>query len=197
MKARPVPSLLVNIVQTALQVCDGVRFYPVGTCSACGGALSKYDERRKRFALLIEDDMPRPVHVILQRSSCRSCGRISVPEDPFYPGTRIGSPVVDLCRSLSVYLPCTRVSSLIGRMGVRVDRWTVRNYAQLPLPDNPAVDLFGMKIPLSVITLSTLASSVDGPANPGMDEVLAACRYPSRPQGARTPPPGGDGAGGS
>jgi hypothetical protein len=196
-KARQVPPLLVNIVHTALLVCEGVRFHPGGTCGWCGGALSGYDERKKRFAILIEDDIPRPVHVILRRSCCRGCGRISVAEDPFYPGTRIGSPVVDLCRSLSVSLPCTRVSSILGRMGVRVDRWSVRNYARLPLPDNPAVDLFGLRIPVSVITLSTLAGSGKETENPGMDDVLVACRYPSRQRAGRTPPPGGNGAGGS
>jgi hypothetical protein len=187
-KARQIPPLLVNIVQSALQTCEGVRFHAGTTCGRCGGTLSGYDEREKRFAILIEDDVPHPVYVIIQRSYCRSCGRISVPQEPFYPGTRIGSPVVDLCRALSTTLPYSRVSSYLSRMGVQVDRWSVRSYARAPLPDIPAVDIFGMRIPVSIVTLSTLAGSGKETANPGMDDVLAACNYPSVARIAREPP---------
>jgi len=179
MRAPPIPPLLANIVQSALQSCEDVRFQAGGTCSVCGGTLSGYDERKKRFALLIEDGVPRPVHVVIRRSYCRGCGRIVLPQEPFYPGTRIGSPVVDLCRSLAAIMPSGRASSCLRLMGVEVDRWTVRSYAQAALPDIPAVDLFGMRIPVSVVTLSTLAGTGTGSGRPGMDDVLAACNYPS------------------
>jgi len=179
-RSRKFPPILINIIHTALHTCEGVRFYASDTCGICGGTLSGYDERKKRFALLIEDDKPCPVQVIIQRSACRSCGKIVVPEEPFYPGTRIGSPVVDLCRSLSLDMPCSRVSANLQRMGVLVDRWTVRHYTSMPLPVIPVMELFGMQIPLSIISLSTLDGTVRDLEYLDMEEVLTACNYPSK-----------------
>jgi hypothetical protein len=167
-----------GLIRTALHVCEGVRFHTSSTCRYCGGTLSGYDERRKKFAILLEDDKPNPVHVVIQRSYCRNCGNFSVPQGPFYPDTRIGSPVVDLCRSLSTEMSYSRASTYLGRMGVLVDRWSVRHYARTPLPEVPSVELFGMQIPVSIIALSTLAVSVPESGNPDMVDVLTACKYP-------------------
>ncbi len=196
-KARPVPPLLAHIVQTALQSCEGVRFHPGGRCSACGGTLSGYDERKKRFAVLIGDDMPHPVHVIIRRSYCRTCRRVSVPHGPFYPVPGSGP------RSSTSAGPCPYPFPPPGSRPPSPP-WASRSIAgahgitrSLPLPDCPAVDLFGMRIPVSIISLSTLTGSAHDPEHPGMEDVLAACRYPSRPRAARGPMPGGNGAGGS
>ena len=180
MRIRPFPPILINVIHTALRSCEGVRFFTGNTCDTCGGTLSGYDERKKRFALLVEEDKTCPVHVVIRRSACRSCGKIVVPEDPFYPNTRFGSPVVDLCRSLSLGMPCARVSTSLRNMGVLVDRWTVRQYARMPLPDIPMMELFGMQIPVSILSLSTLAGTLGDRAYPDMEEVLTACKYPSR-----------------
>lgn len=180
MRSRRVPPILINIIHTALQACEGVRFHPGSTCGACGGTLNGYDVRKKRFAVLLEDDQPKPVHVIIQRSYCRDCGRIVIPQEPYYPGTRIGSPVVDLCRSLSVVMPYSRISTSIGLMGVQVDRWSVRNYARMPLPGVPSLEAFGMQIPVSMISLSSLrAGSAPTSRTLDMEDVLMACNYPS------------------
>jgi hypothetical protein len=181
MRARKIHPILTGIIRTALRTCDGVRFHPGPVCGSCGCRLSGYDEREKRFAVLLEDDTPQPLHVIIQRSCCRSCGRIAVPLEPFYPGTRIGSPVVDLCRTLSVTMPYARVSTYLEMMGVLVNRWSARQYACMQLPEEPSMELFGMQIPRSVVTLATLSESRDEPGAPGMEEILAACNYPSQP----------------
>lgn len=181
MRIRKIHPILTDIIHTALRACEGARFHPGPLCSSCGNRMSGYDQRKKRFAILLEDDIPHPLHVIIQRSYCHHCGRIAVPEEPFYPGTRIGSPVVDLCRSLSETMPYSRVSKYLERMGVQVDRWSSRHYSCMPLPKMPAMEVFGMHIPISIITLSSLGATVPGPGAPDMEEILAACNYPSLP----------------
>lgn len=180
MRLRQVPPILVNIIHTALIACDGVRFQTGDTCPQCGAPLSKYDERKKRFAVLVEDEKEIVVHVVIIRSYCRACDRIIDPPGPFYPGTRVGAPVVDLCRSLSLVMPFTRTSSYLKQMGVVVDRWSVRHYAQSSLPQCPSMDLFGMKIPVSIISLSTLAGTLHDTDRPDMDTILVVCNYPGR-----------------
>jgi hypothetical protein len=65
-------------------------------------------------------------------------------------------------------------------MGVLVDRWTVRHYARMPLPDIPVMELFGMQIPHSILSLSTLDGTVRDLEYLDMEEVLMACNYPSK-----------------
>ena len=175
MRLHQVPPMLTNIIHTALVACEGVRFHAGPVCPICGGRLSGYDERKKRFAVLIDEDRNVVVQVFIRRSYCRACERIIDPPEPFYPGTRIGAPVVDLCRTLSSAMPFTRVSTYLERMGVVVDRWSVRHYAALPLPVIPSVDVFGMKIPVSIISLSTFAGTSEEPARLDRDEVLMGC----------------------
>ncbi|MDP3564762.1 MAG: hypothetical protein Q8R70_09765 [Methanoregula sp.] len=181
MRIRKIHPIINGIIHTALRTCEGVRFHPGPVCSSCGSHLSGYDERKKRFAILLEDEISRPLYVIIQRSYCHNCGLIAVPEEPFYPGTRIGSPVVDLCRSLSATMPYSRVSTYLERMGVLVNRWSARYYSCTPLPEVPAVEIFGMQLPCSIITLSMLDGTLEVPGDPGMEEILAACNYPSLP----------------
>jgi len=175
MRPRRFPPLLVNIIHTALVACDGIRFHAGNTCPRCGSRLSGYDKRGKRFALLVDDGEKTEVRIILRRSYCKNCDTIINPPEPFYPGTRIGAPVVDLCRMLSSEMPYSRVSTYLERMGVVVDRWSVRHYAGLALPVIPSVDVFGMKIPVSIISLSTFAATSAEPARLDMDEVLMIC----------------------
>jgi hypothetical protein len=177
-KIRKIPPLLTGFIHTALRVCDGVRFHNGSTCRFCGGSLSGYDERKKRFAILIEDNNPSPVQVIIKRSYCRKCGNTPTPVEPFYPGTRIGSPIVDLCRSLSEIMPHSRASRYMRKMGVSVDRWSVRNYALMPLPEVPSVEVCGMQIPVSIVALSSLAATPPLSGTYDMDDILLACKYP-------------------
>ena len=180
MRPRPIPPMLAEVIQAALHVCDGTEYFTGGVCHSCGGILSGYDTRTKRFALICDTGGDRPVEVILHRGYCRSCGHTVMPDEPFYPGTRVGAPVVDLCRSLSRQISSGKVASLLGRMGVKVDRWSVRAYCNLPLAPPPTVHAFGMDIPVSIITLSALAGEPDRKRAVSGDDVLFACNYPSR-----------------
>jgi hypothetical protein len=172
--------MLTQVVHSALESCEGAEFFVGGSCRSCGGTLSGYDTRTKRFALLEDETGEHPVEVLLYRAYCHSCGRVWMPEDPFYPGTRIGSPIVDLCRALSLTMSSGQVATRLLQMGVRVDRWSVRSYCTSPFKPPATIQAFGMNIPVSIIALSSLAGNQrdEGPM-PGED-VLAACNYPSR-----------------
>jgi len=172
--------MLTHVVHSAIQLCDGAEFVAGGACPSCGGVLSGYDTRKKRFALLLETDGEKRVEVLLHRAYCRTCGRILMPEDPFYPGTRVGSPVVDLCRALSLSMPSGQVATRLTQMGISVDRWSVRSYCHLPFPPPATIQAFGMNIPVSIISLSSLAGVTGEDGSARGDDVLAACRYPSR-----------------
>jgi hypothetical protein len=181
-RPRPVHPMLAGVVHTALQVCDGTEYFVEGACESCGGALSGYDTRTKRFAILCDDNGNHTIEVSLHRACCRSCGRIVVPDGPFYAGTRIGAPVADLCRALTMTMTCGRASARLGQMGVVVDRWSVRSYSMMPHTPTPTIAAFGVMVPVSVISLSALAGSLPEGGRAGGEDVLAACRYPSRPR---------------
>jgi hypothetical protein len=172
--------MLTQVVHAALQICEGTEYSMEGICGSCGGILSGYDTRTKRFAILYDNDDEHPVEVLLHRAYCRTCGRILMPEEPFYPGTRVGSPVVDLCRALSLTMPCGQVATRLGQMGIKVDRWSVRSYSQIPFFSPPIVPAFGMNLPISIVSLSALAGTHTGSGHISGEEVLAACNYPSR-----------------
>jgi len=172
--------MLIETVHTALRVCDRTEYMVQSPCRSCGGTMSGYDTRTKRFAILCDEEGEHPIEVILHRSYCRSCGRVVLPDEPFYPGTRMGSPVVDLCRALVTTNPCGRVATRLGQMGIKIDRWSVRSYCRAPFTRSPVVDAFGMMIPMSIISLSALAATVNDTGRASGEDVLAACFYPSR-----------------
>jgi len=64
-------------------------------------------------------------------------------------------------------------------MGVLVDRWSIRHYAMTPLPEVPSVEVFGMQIPVSIISISSLAGFARAPGSIDMEDILMACNYPS------------------
>jgi hypothetical protein len=176
----PLPPMLTGVVSTALMVCDKTEYSVQGPCESCGGNLSGYDSRKKRFAVLCEDGKETTIVVIIHRAYCRSCGKIAVPEEPFYHGTRFGSPVVDLCRTLAETIPYSRVATRLGQMGIIIDRGSVRSYCHAPFFPPPSIVVFGMKIPVSIISLSSLAGKLGDTDRISGDDILAACQYPSR-----------------
>ena len=171
--------MLADIVQAALASCDGVLFDSCVACPACGGELSRYDVKEKQFAILADAEQKNVIHVRVRRFRCRSCRQICLADQPFYPDTRIGSPVVDLCITLGETIHFPRVASCLADMGIMVDRWSVRNYVQKNTSMVPAVDMFGIRIPRSVVSLSSLAMGIREGSNIDTEEILAACGYPS------------------
>lgn len=179
MKPPRIPPLIIDIVQSGLLACEGMVFDCRDTCPACGGELSGYDTKKKQFAILKETDEQHPVHVFVKRFTCRECHAICFADEPFYPDTRIGSPLVDLCRTLGATMPFNRAAAHLLHLGIVIDRGTVRNYMNRSFPEIPTTDLYGIRLPPSIISLSELAArSGEGSRIPGT-EALAACGFPS------------------
>ncbi len=117
MKAPRIPPMLSTIVQTGIVAVDDVTFGELAACPFCGGPVSGYDTKKKVFAIIREGDEERTIRVSVKRFFCRACDRIINADEPFYPGTRIGSPVIDLCLSLATTMPVNRTAAWLDAMG--------------------------------------------------------------------------------
>ena len=137
MKAPRIPPMLATIVQAGLVAVDSVTFGERATCPFCGGPVSGYDTRRKVFAVIRENDRERTLRVTVKRFSCRACGRIVNADEPFYPGTRIGSPVIDLCLTLATMMPDNRTAAWLDAMDILVDRTSSPAVRAHACPANP------------------------------------------------------------
>ncbi|MFA4875826.1 MAG: hypothetical protein WC586_00305 [Methanoregula sp.] len=174
--------MISDLVQATLASCDGMMFDSCKVCPNCNGEVAGYDVKKKQFAIIMDRGQKKVIHVLVKRFHCRSCKEICLADQPFYPDTRIGSPVVDLSVTLGETMHFPRVSSCLADMGVVVDRWSVRNYVQKNTKTIPAVDMFGIRIPMSVVSLSSLSMKMNEIRGIDAQEVLAACGYPSRKQ---------------
>jgi hypothetical protein len=182
--------MLSTIVNVALSAVDGVVFTDHTVCPHCGGELAGYDLKKKQFAVMRDGDKTKKLHVYVKRFYCRDCHTLCYADEPFYPGTRIGSPVVDLGITLSADMPPNRIAVYFEAMGIVIDRTTCRIYAKREFPVVRTTNLFGIHIPVSVFTLSTLATQIgEGSSIPGA-EVLAACGFPSAYPAPLHRPPG-------
>jgi len=182
MKKTKIPPMLADLVLMTIVACDGILFEEVAACPSCGGELSGYDVKRKRFAVVMEQGKKRVISVRVRRLRCRDCRQITYAGQPFYPETRIGSPVIDLCRTLGETMPYGQVASFLAKTGVVVDRWSVRNYVRGNTFPVPAADMFGVRVPLSLVSLSTLAGTLPEGRRMDARAVLAACGHPSKMQ---------------
>ena len=173
------PPMVIDIIQTALLACDGIEFSDLAACPSCGGAVRGYDIRKKQFAAIIENDKKRIIYIRVKRFYCKSCNRHFDADEPFYPDTRIGSPVIDLCVTFAATIPFTRTATYLSLMGIIIDRGSVRNYANRDFGDIPTADMFGMRLPLSILSISSLAAIAGEGSGIIGAEVLAACGFPS------------------
>jgi hypothetical protein len=179
MKQLRIPPLLIDIVQSGLLACEGIVFDKRDACPACGGDLSGYDTKKKQFVVMHEGDNLHVVHVLVKRFSCRRCHAVCFADEPFYTDTRMGSPLVDLCITLAAGMSFYRATAFMAHMGIVIERGTVRNYVHRTFPEIPTTDLFGIRLPLSIFSLSELAARAgEGGRIPGT-EALAACGFPS------------------
>lgn len=149
-----VPNMLVDIIQSAICGFEGKKFENLAACPFCRGEVTGYDYKKRHFASIIGPVGTRTIEVYVKRFSCRQCGRISAAESPFYPDTRVGRPVVDLCITLSEKMPYHRTARVLEQMGLAIDRGSVRNYARRELGPIASTDIYGFRVPMSVITLS-------------------------------------------
>ena len=147
MKSIRVPPMLTTIVQAGLLVCDGVSFNDCSGCPECGGRVSGYDTKKRSFAVIRENGRERNLIVTVKRFSCQSCGHIVNADEPFYPMTRIGSTVIDLCLTLADTMPANRVAAWLDMMDIIVDRTTCRKYVKKMAWAVPSSPLFGESNP--------------------------------------------------
>jgi hypothetical protein len=179
--------ILADLIPAALSACDGILFDSRTRCPHCGGSLAGYDIRIKQFAVLINGGGTKTVSVRIKRFLCSGCRAVVYAHQPFYPNTRVGSPVVDLCVALTETMPYSRASTYIQQIGVIVDRWSVRNYARKGYPVPPTIDMSGIRIPLSFLSLSTLVTQVPEGGSLDSTDILEACRFPSAVMSAQSP----------
>ncbi|MGA2122070.1 MAG: hypothetical protein ABSG49_08505 [Methanoregula sp.] len=187
MKPPRIPPLLADIVQTGISAVDGVIFTEHSQCPTCGAPLSGYDTKRKQFAHLVTDKGPRTVYVDIKRFYCRNCHRFCLADNPFYPDTRIGSIIIDLCIALSMTMPVNRVPAYLAALGILVDRSSCRLYVQnnssYYVRNNVRYietnNIFGVHLPRSILTLSALAIDPIEGSHIEESDVLAACGFPS------------------
>ncbi len=157
---RPIPiaPMMADMVRNGIAAVDGRVYENLDRCPHCGGAVRPHDHRVKRFATITTDKAIRDVHVVVKRFRCTRCGRLCYADSPFYPGTRHGAPIVELAAVLAERMPPGRTAKTLARLGIVLDRATVRSYAGLPLPPITTTYLFGMPVPVSVLYLSSSAS---------------------------------------
>jgi len=168
-----------DLIPAALAACDGILFDSRTSCPYCGGSLARYDVKKKHFADVLEGSNTKTVTVRITRFRCSGCRAIVYAHQPFYQNTRVGSPVVDLCVTLSAKMPYARVSTYLKQIGVNVDRWSVRNYAMKNLMTVFTTEQYGIVLPVSIVSLAALASDTRNSSSIEASEVLSACGYPS------------------
>jgi hypothetical protein len=171
--------MVTDIVQTAICAFDGVEFTTLAACPSCGGPVSGYDTRMRTYAVVREGDHQRTITVRIRRFICRDCKKVSNADEPFYPGTRIGSLILDLFFTFASSMPESRAARLIDAMGIQVNRTTWRKYAGRRMAHIPATDVFSTRIPLSFLTLSGMAAQTSEGSRITGAEALAACNFPS------------------
>jgi hypothetical protein len=189
-KMLPIPPMLVDLVGNALASMDGVIFADLAACPSCRGQVIGHDMRAKRFAVILDQGKEHTIRVFVKRFYCQDCNALCYADAPFYPDTRLASPIVDLCILLSQQMPFNQVAQHLLAMGIVVDRGTIRNYASRDFGAIPATNLFGFLLPLPLLNLATFALSREGRPIVGA-EVLAACGFPpanrAPPHGRATP----------
>jgi hypothetical protein len=179
MRPPHIPPMVKDMVQTAICAFDGVEFTRLAACPICGGPVTGYDTRIRTYAVVRDGEGKRVIAVRIRRFICRDCKKVSNADEPFYPGTRIGSLIIDLFLTFATTMPESRAARHIDAMGILVNRTTWRTYSGRHTTDIPTTDVFGMRLPFSVLTLSGLAAqTVEGSLIPGA-EALAACGFPS------------------
>ncbi|MDD1730092.1 MAG: hypothetical protein LUQ50_13605 [Methanospirillum sp.] len=173
-----IPPIIADIVYLAVTGVAGVQFLEASFCPDCAGLLISHDLKQRRFSTVLTPTGPDQIYVQVKRFHCRECGRLCYADAPFYENSRFGSPVVDLCVALSKDFTYSQTATILKNIGIVIDRGTVRKTVLAHTHEIDLADLFGIRLPRSVLSLSTLMTDAD-PLRPisGRD-VLQACGFP-------------------
>lgn len=180
MKSIKIPSLISSVVLNALSGLEGMEFTLLDRCPFCGGTVRYHDNRKKRFATIINEGEKRIINVLVTRYYCKECGRLCYAMAPFYPNTKFGSPVIDLCMTLARVHPFNHSARILQEMGVVVDRGTIRNFFSRDIPEVSYAKIYGLPIPLSIFYLSDLSSKRKQSRLVTQEDVLKVCGFPSK-----------------
>ena len=146
--------MLPTVIQAGIANLEGQNFTSLDACPSCGGALAGYDTKQRFFITLAEPGGDRDIFVFVRRFRCRACNMVSPAVAPFYPDTRIGAPIADLCVTLSQEMNSSHAAKIINALGIVIDRGTVRNYASRAFATPQATEFFGFLLPVSIISLT-------------------------------------------
>jgi RNA polymerase subunit RPABC4/transcription elongation factor Spt4 len=196
MKPPRILPIIAHIVQSGISAVDGITFTQHSVCPVCGGPLAGYDTKQKQFAHLVINDEKKTIYVSVKRFYCTNCHKICNADEPFYPNTRIGSVIIDLCTALSMTMPVNRVPSYLAAMGILVDRSSSRLYTRHISSTHVRINCryldidsrFGIHLPLSIFSLSSLAVVLNEGGHCAEADVLAACGFPSASRRGRNFP---------
>jgi len=181
-----IPPMLVATISMSISSLDGILFKEREKCPICGGKPLPYDTKEKHYATLKTPQGEKEIKVKVRRYTCEKCGKLLYADEPFYPGTRVGSSIIDLALSLCRVNSYSHTKIIMEEMGILENRGSIRNYALSSLPMTKYNILYGMPIPNSFISLMGRGLSPSG-INPS--EILITTGYPSR----YTEPANGDG----
>jgi len=187
LKPVPLPPLFPDLLREGLRGFHGIHYSRRESCPSCGGQVRPHDIRMKRFAILRGETGEETIHVMVHRFRCRRCGVLSYADEPFYPDTRFGTPIVDLCVVLSQTYPFHRTEGILRQMGIAVDRGTIRQYAGRDFGPIPATGVLGIVLPVSALRLSGLGRQ-GGPV-PRAEALLSFGLPPARRTPSPPPPP--------
>lgn len=162
----------------ALAGIDDMEFTLLYECPYCGGSVKYHDIRKKRFATVIDRGEKRIISVRVHRYYCRNCGKLCYAYAPFYPDTKFGSPVIDLCMTLARTHPFNHSARILEEMGVVVDRGTIRNFFERDIPEVSYARIYGLPIPLTIFYLSDIFSRVKRQHPVSQEEILEVCGFP-------------------
>lgn len=172
-----IPPLLLTTIPISISSINGMEFTTRGPCPHCGGRPIGYDTKKKIFAEMLTHRGKKVIHVYVKRFKCRECGRLLYADEPFYPGTRTASVVIDLALSLSQQYSYSHTAKIMHALGFSIDRGSVRSFANSTLPLQKMNIMYGMHMPNTFVTLISKLL-VPGTAKP--EDVLDACGYPSQ-----------------
>jgi hypothetical protein len=173
-----IPPMLADTITCGLSSLDKLLFAGIGPCPYCGARPGPYDTKEKTYATILKGDISRKITVHVRRFRCTGCGALLYANEPFYPDTRVGSAIVDLCVSLSLVNSYSHAAAIINAMGIEIDRGSVRKYALSPLPVPGITFMYGIPMPVSLFTITGRAGSLQSSPADGA-EILAASGFPS------------------
>jgi hypothetical protein len=167
--------IISDLVYLAVSGVSGVHFNEVGPCPVCSGMPVSHDVKPRRFSTIYCSEGEKHIYVYVKRFRCRNCGQLCYAKAPFYEKSRFGSPIVDLCISLSQNHTFSHAAVLMNQMGIVINRGTVRKTVMVHNHLVRSTDFFGLQLPDSILALSTLVTTADPALSLRGEDVLSAC----------------------